>query len=55
MKSGMSRPAKPYASAGCESFMKTLKRAEIDANRFEDLGFAGFTSGWLPPLSPRAS
>ena len=34
----MSRPANPYDNASCESFMKTLKREEIYANRYRDLG-----------------
>ena len=29
---------KTQANASCESFMKTLKREEIYANRYEDLG-----------------
>lgn len=33
----MSRPANPYDNASCESFLKTLKREEIDANRYRDL------------------
>ena len=33
----MSRPANPYDHASCESFMKTLKREEIDANTYRDL------------------
>ena len=33
----MSRPANPYDNAGCESFMKTLKREEIYANDYVDL------------------
>jgi putative transposase len=33
----MSRPANPYDNASCESFMKTLKREEIYANKYEDL------------------
>jgi transposase InsO family protein len=33
----MSRPANPYDNASCESFMKTLKREEIDANTYRDL------------------
>jgi putative transposase len=33
----MSRPANPYDNASCESFMKTLKREEIDANQYNDL------------------
>jgi len=33
----MSRPANPYDSASCESFMKTLKREEIYANKSDDL------------------
>jgi putative transposase len=33
----MSRPANPYDNASCESFMKTLKREEIYANRYNDL------------------
>ena len=34
----MSRPANPYDNASCESFMKTLKREEIYANRYKNLG-----------------
>src|SRR4029077_13982634 len=34
----MSRPANPDDNASCESFIKTLKREEIYANRYEDLG-----------------
>jgi transposase InsO family protein len=33
----MSRPANPYDNASCESFIKTLKREEIDANPYRDL------------------
>ena len=33
----MSRPANPYDNASCESFLKTLKREEIYANRYGDL------------------
>jgi transposase InsO family protein len=33
----MSRPANPYDNASCESFIKTLKREEIYANKFDDL------------------
>jgi transposase InsO family protein len=33
----MSRPANPYDNASCESFMKTLKREEIYANRYDTL------------------
>jgi putative transposase len=33
----MSRPANPYDNASCESFIKTLKREEIDANDYRDL------------------
>jgi len=33
----MSRPANPYDNASCESFIKTLKREEIDANQYQDL------------------
>ena len=32
----MSRPANPYDNASCESFLKTLKREEIYANRYRD-------------------
>jgi len=32
----MSRPANPYDNASCESFVKTLKREEIYANRYRD-------------------
>lgn len=34
----MSRPANPYDNASCESFLKTLKREEIYATRYRDLG-----------------
>jgi putative transposase len=34
----MSRPANPYDNASCESFLKTLKREEIYANEYRDLG-----------------
>jgi putative transposase len=33
----MSRPANPYDNACCESFMRTLKREEIHANKYRDL------------------
>lgn len=33
----MSRPANPYDNASCESFMKTLKREEIYANKYCNL------------------
>jgi len=33
----MSRPATPYDNAFCESFMRTLKREEIDARAYRDL------------------
>jgi putative transposase len=33
----MSRPANPYDNASCESFMKTLKREEIYANKYDNL------------------
>ncbi len=33
----MSRPANPYDNASCESFIKTLKREEIYAHKYEDL------------------
>lgn len=33
----ISRPANPYDNASCESFMKTLKREEIQANEYRDL------------------
>ena len=33
----MSRPANPYDNASCESFIKTLKREEIYARRYENL------------------
>jgi transposase InsO family protein len=33
----MSRPANPYDNAFCESFMRTLKREEIDARAYRDL------------------
>jgi putative transposase len=31
-----SRPANPYDNATCESFLKTLKREEINANTYRD-------------------
>jgi putative transposase len=37
MVPSMSRPANPYDNASCESFMKTLKREEIYANRYDSL------------------
>lgn len=47
----MSRPANPYDNASCESFMKTLKREEIYANRYRDLdqlreNIAAFIDGY---------
>lgn len=33
----MSRPANPYDNAFCESFIRTLKREEIDARSYRDL------------------
>jgi len=36
MVPSMSRP-QPYDNASCESFMKTLKREEIYANKYDDL------------------
>jgi transposase InsO family protein len=38
MLPSMSRPANPYDNASCESFMKTLKREEIYANCYQDIG-----------------
>jgi transposase InsO family protein len=37
MVASMSRPANPFDNASCESFLKTLKREEIYANRYRDL------------------
>lgn len=37
MVQSMSRPASPYDNASCESFIKTLKREEIYANKYRDL------------------
>jgi len=37
MVQSMCRPANPYDNASCESFIKTLKREEIYANRYRDL------------------
>ncbi len=37
MVSSMSRPVNPYNNSICESFMRTLKREEIYANRYHDL------------------
>jgi len=34
----MSRPANPYDNASCESFLNTLKREEIAAHTYRDLG-----------------
>lgn len=36
MLPSMSRPANPYDNAFCESFIRTLKREEIDAGRYLD-------------------
>ena len=33
----MSRPANPYDNAFCESFIKTLKREEIDAHKYQHI------------------
>jgi putative transposase len=33
----MSRPANPYDNAACESFIKTLKREQIDAQTYRDI------------------
>ena len=33
----MSRPANPYDNASCESFIKTLKREEIYAHKYDDM------------------
>jgi putative transposase len=37
MVPSMSRPANPYDNASCESFIKTLKREEIYAHKYENL------------------
>jgi transposase InsO family protein len=37
MVASMSRPANPFDNASCESFMKTLKREEIYAHKYDDL------------------
>jgi putative transposase len=37
MVPSMSRPANPYDNASCESFMKTLKREEVYANKYDNL------------------
>jgi putative transposase len=37
MVPSMSRPANPYDNASCESFLKTLKREEIQASQYRDL------------------
>ena len=34
----MSRPARPWENGKCESFIKTLKREEIDARRYANFG-----------------
>ncbi len=36
MVPSMSRPANPYDNATCESFLKMLKREEINANTYRD-------------------
>ena len=36
MLGSISRPANPYYSATCESFLKTLKREEIHAGCYRD-------------------
>jgi transposase InsO family protein len=37
MVPSMSRPANPFDNASCESFIKTLKREEIYANKYDDI------------------
>lgn len=37
MLASMSRPGNPYDNALCESFLRTLKREEINASRYRDL------------------
>jgi putative transposase len=37
MLASMSRPGNPYDNARCESFMRTLKREEINARSYRDL------------------
>ena len=37
MVASMSRPGNPYDNARCESFLRTLKREEINAVRYRDL------------------
>ena len=37
----MSRPATPHDNAACESFIKTLKREEICANKYQDIDELG--------------
>jgi putative transposase len=37
MVPSMSRPANPFDNASCEIFIKTLKREEIYANKYDDL------------------
>lgn len=37
MVPSMSRPANPYDNASCESFIRTLKREEIQAHQYRDL------------------
>jgi putative transposase len=37
MVPSMSRPANPYDNASCESFIKTLKKEEIQAGQYRDL------------------
>ena len=36
MLPGMSRPSNPYDNATCESFLKSLKREEINATTYRD-------------------
>ena len=36
MLASMSRPRNPYDNATCESFLKTLKREEIQAGAYQD-------------------
>jgi transposase InsO family protein len=37
MLPSMSGPGNPYDNATCESFLKTLKREEINANAYRDI------------------
>jgi putative transposase len=60
MVPSMSRPANPYDNATCESFLRTLKREEINATAYRDFRAAASRTerihrSVLQPVSPTFS